>query len=488
MKKIFVFLILIPILNRLHAQQEHSVFTAAGRGVATTFGTDYHTVGINPANLGFKRLYENKHVTFGLTEIAASAYSGALQKTEFRRSLFNFSGTEFSYEDKLKAAQQFAGEKLALNLDINWFGISYQHDKIGGFALNIRETARWYSTFNDSLADVMFLGFKSSYFDQLRLSDGSIVANDPSQYSAYESIGISEGIRSSNQKTFSQLFEGSKISMMTYREYSLSYGKEFVISDLFAVAGGIGLKYLQGYGIMDIEAKDGKLTAYGAFSPAFQIDFGSATQNNPSADTTGGYKSVGRGFGMDLGFNIYFKEKIKFGVAVTNIGSINWFGNVYTANDTTLFSTKSEEFNNYNIFAEAQKLSSDDGIFKWEGQKSLKTKLPTLLRIGASHQFEDKGEVGFDLVIPVNDQPGTLQKPYWAVGGDFKVFKFLRLSTGFAKGGNYDKRMTVPVGITFVVGEYGTWEVGFASRDAVTYFRQKGPALSLAFGFLRFRV
>ncbi|MBX9853164.1 MAG: hypothetical protein K2X86_15580 [Cytophagaceae bacterium] len=475
----------ISFLN-LNAQQEFSVFTAAGRGTATTFVTDYHTTGINPANLGFKRTYENKHVTFGLMEFGISAYSGALEKSEFRQSITDFGSSNFTYEQKRNAANQFAGQNLAVNFDLNWFGISYQHDKIGGFALNIRESARWFSNFNQNMSDIMFLGWKAPYFEQLALANGDTVANTPSNYAYADAQGIVAGF-TTNPQLFSQLFEGSQISMMAYREYALSYGKEFKLSETFAIAGGLGLKYIQGYGIMQIQVEDGKLTSYGAFSPAFDINFGAAANNNPSRMDGSGLKSVGKGFGADIGLNLYYKEKIKLGVAVTNLGSITWDGNAYTAKDTLLVDMSSGGFDGYNMFSEAEKITGEDGVFKWQGEKSIKTKLPTMVRWGVSHQFEDKAEVGFDMIIPVNNQPGSLQKAYWALGADFKVLRFLKLSGGLASGGNYDKRLNIPLGITFVVGEHGTWEVGFASRDAVTYFRQKGPALSFAFGFLRFR-
>ena len=41
--------------------QDVSNYSATGRGgVATTFATDYQTVGINPANLGFRKSVFNK--------------------------------------------------------------------------------------------------------------------------------------------------------------------------------------------------------------------------------------------------------------------------------------------------------------------------------------------------------------------------------------------------------------------------------------------
>ena len=42
------------------------------------------------------------------------------------------------------------------------------------------------------------------------------------------------------------------------------------------------------------------------------------------------------------------------------------------------------------------------------------------------------------------------------------------------------------LGLTFIAGG-GCWEGGIASRDAITFFVQNGPTLSLSTGFMRFR-
>jgi len=51
-------------------------------------------------------------------------------------------------------------------------------------------------------------------------------------------------------------------------------------------------------------------------------------------------------------------------------------------------------------------------------------------------------------------------------------------------GGVYD--FSIPVGVT-IITKNGGFEAGIASRDAVTFFTQNGPTLSLSTGFMRFR-
>jgi hypothetical protein len=58
------------------------------------------------------------------------------------------------------------------------------------------------------------------------------------------------------------------------------------------------------------------------------------------------------------------------------------------------------------------------------------------------------------------------------------------LSAGLVTGGDYDTK--IPVGVTFIAGN-GTYEAGIASRDAVTFFADRKPTVSLSMGFLRFR-
>ena len=94
-------------------------------------------------------------------------------------------------------------------------------------------------------------------------------------------------------------------------------------------------------------------------------------------------------------------------------------------------------------------------------------------------------ELGTDIIVPMNDEAANFNKAMIGFGGDFKPIKWLRLQAGFMSGGNYD--FQIPVGITFIAKK-GTYEAGFASRDAITFFSQNGPTLSLSMGFIRWRI
>jgi hypothetical protein len=127
----------------------------------------------------------------------------------------------------------------------------------------------------------------------------------------------------------------------------------------------------------------------------------------------------------------------------------------------------------------------ENGLFKYDGVSSLTVKLPTTMRLGASMKFGKILELGTDIIIPMNDEASNFNKAIIGFGGDVQPIKWLRLQAGFMTGGNYD--FQIPIGITFIA-KNGTYEAGFASRDAITFFSQNGPTLSLSMGFIRWRL
>ena len=186
----------------------------------------------------------------------------------------------------------------------------------------------------------------------------------------------------------------------------------------------------------------------------------------------------------DLGLSFIIADKVKIGLAYTNIGSMTWNGNVYSINDTSIYDTESAGLQNYSIFQQLGDVTGDEGLFEWQGIEEKKVSLPSTFRLGASFKVKEKAELGVDVIVPTNEGVGNIQKAVIGLGGDLYPLPWLRLSAGFLTGGNYDSQ--IPVGITFVAGD-GSWEAGFASRDAITFFSQNGPTLSLSLGFMRFR-
>ena len=175
-----------------YAQQENSSFTNTGRGCATTFATDYESVGINPANLGWAWKFSDKKFAMGFSEIGASVSSDALTNSQLRNSITSIIGgnnNNLSYQDKAAAASMFAQSGITMNLDISIFGAAITTKKAGGFAFRINDHMQMYAKFGTNAANLFFLGKTSSIFDSLTIvtSAGTTqnIANHPMHRNYY---------------------------------------------------------------------------------------------------------------------------------------------------------------------------------------------------------------------------------------------------------------------------------------------------------------
>ena len=487
MKKGYLPLLILSLISftNSYAQHEGSAFTASGRGAATTFVTDYHALGINPANLGWAMGFEDKKITFGLAEMSYSFHSSALSKQELRTNIWNgIKGNpeDFTRQEKVDAARDFAESGFALNADIGAFGISFNHEKFGGIAFGVKDRFQWNSVLNKEMSEILFLGNSAPYFDTLLIADGidtTAIFNSPDLTQDTLDL-IIKGINSF-PRMMSDIIDGSSISMSWTREYNLSYGRKLFEADsVFALFVGAGVKYIQGFALLNITTESGNLEAFSSLSPVFGVDYGAGIPD-PSGPLPEG---VGSGFGFDFGLNAILYNRIKIGIAATNIGSVTWSGNVFSVKDTLLYDTESGGLNNYNMVGAVDDFVGKDGLLEWNEEEEKTVSLPTAVRGGLSFKIKDLAQIGADVIIPTNSVPGSFDNAIIGVGADIKPIVWLTLSGGVITGGNYD--LLIPVGLTISVAG-GTYEAGIASRDALTFFLKEGPTLSVSTGFLRFR-
>ncbi len=490
MKQALLLFSFLAFSSGIYAQHEYGSFSNAGRGASTTFATDYQSLGINPANLGWTSPY-NKRFTMGFAEMTYSVHSEALTRQELRKSVgMAIRGDKgaFTYDEKMNAARDFTNSGFAINVDGTSFGFAFSSPKLGGIAFRINDRFQWYSRLGQTASEILFMGFNAPYFDSLQYYNGSDTVVIPNgEYSQDTLNNIVNGF-TNIPRYISQIMDGSVLTMSWVREWNLSYGRKIIGNDsVFALYAGVGVKYFQGMAYLDVSASGGNLNAFSSFSPLFNIDYGSAALSNPSAITGGNSflpRPVGHGWGMDVGVNVVIGGRLKLGASVSNLGSMTWNGNAYTMNDTLVYDINNAGLNSFNLLSQIDEIAGESGMFSWDGVASKKVSLPTVYRFGASMKLGKIVEAGVDLILPGNDVAGNFDKAIIGLGGDVTPIKWLRISAGMLTGGNYPFR--IPVGITFVSGK-GTWEGGIASRDAVTFFARNGPTLSLSTGFLRYR-
>jgi hypothetical protein len=510
-KLLAIFLLTLFILS-IHlqsvAQGDISAFTATGRGVATTFTTDYQTIGINPANLGFRRSFRDPKITFGFFEQSSSFFSGALERSELINTILSPSDANFSIEEKTKAIPRLQNKALSANIDFMIVGASISLPKIGGFAFSIRDRIQFFTRLNPTVTEIAFLGQNASYFPELELANGRIIRNTPDLPERIREQVVGAGYYNNpqNAKNYGEILDGSRVSSVWYREYNFSYGTKIIDQYNLSVHAGAGMRFINGIALIDLLAENNRLVQDNiSLSPTFGLDFGENV-NSPTAPSFQspqqgassfrkflGAKPVGAGFGFDIGLNFVIKRNFYLGVALNNIGSINWTGNAYNLSDGQLVQAEGTGLNSYNIFAASQnelRFGGDKSLLQLNGVNNIRTDLPSTLRIGGSYEYFRTFHLGFDVIIPTNSVSGNLNEVWYGIGGDWRINRYFKFSMGFNTGGNQGGKVNIPMGITYNAGRR-FYEAGIATRDISSYLASNfagGTTISLAFGFLRFKL
>ncbi len=484
-----------------HAQTEYSAFNLTGHGQATVFATDYQCLGINPANTAVKYGEFDRRVAFGIGETAFSLHSGILAKRELMQ---NIAGTNFSQLDlsqQLDYAYQFSQENNAFDLDISSLGFSVNGGKFGSLAFAVRDRIDFYSQFGPKVSELIWLGRNANdIFSELMVTfdDNTIqtIANDPDSLSAYLStidtstISTIQGLTNATSSNMNDLLQGTRIHFSWLREFNFAYSRPIIESDEWSIYAGIGIKLLRGQALMSLDAKDGKTDAFAGFSPMFAIQY---DENNvptgfgkfqPSLVSP---QPIGYGTGVDLGMTMKFQQSIFISAAITDIGGINWKTDMYEFSDDTLLTLDYDGMQSVDIANNISQISLGSDFIDWRARNNnYKTKLPTNFRLGLGLYFLDRIKLGLDVVAPMNDAVANVQKAVITAGAEVRLPLNFKLSMGITKGGNYNTtRLTAGFSMMALNGIY---EWGIASRDLITFLTNNEPTVSLAFGFLRFRI
>ncbi len=476
MKHFYLLFLTLFYFGLINAQTELSSFTSTGSGYTTATINDYQSLGINPANLGWTR---NDHkMNLGLFEFGFSLYSEALTKKQIQNNLYRNPIT-LDMQGKKDAAAAFTNARMFGTATLMWVGFSYQDEKIGGFAFTVRDRFVWHSLLNDNGASYLFLGYNDPYFDSTAFENGKQVG--------YRSQAAGVGKAST-------IYKGSDNHMLMYREFNLGYGRKVIKNDDFGWYLGINFKYLMGQAMLRYYQKDnGELIGNSALSPGFKVNYSGSGIYDGDVDKLegSGLKTVGTGFGFDVGTTFEIKQKLKIGLAVNDIGSITWKKNVYEGTDGGVWRTDTPGLDNYNVFEEGQLINTDNGPPPFDttfvGIAKKKLKIPMNFRGGVSYTFNEIIEAGLDAYVPLGEKvPGNFEAPVFGIGTRVNPAKWVQLSISVVTGGKFGTN--VPFGVTFypLKNDKNTWEIGFATRDMISVFTQTNPTVSAAFGFLRF--
>lgn len=462
MKTFWIILIFGLIAPLAHAQLELNPYVRAASGYSVVNLSDYQAIGVNPANIPVQ---DGHAVYFGLLDFSAGIYSEPLDRThifqDFLRSDYTFTEAE-----KLDARDRFTDSRMMGSAHINWLGLSYQHERLGAFAFQVSDHLHGNLCLNPFTADMLVMGYESDYFDEKVYDDqGNLI----------------RGIATNPQK-LSVLGEGSEANARWTREFALGYGKTLVQQEGWSLNTGITVKYVLGYFLAQYYSFNDaqELEGIVAHSPYFDMDLGEPVASPPPAGS--GLAPVGSGVGLDFGLSATVKDRLRIGLSILDVGSVKWTGNVFYGPNVDFTDMDCEGIQSYNLIEEAGKLDAIIG-FDWISHEPVTKPLPTALRFGGSYRIAKVFEAGAELYYPlVKQAPGGYDEPIVSAGGTL-VLNSLTLSTGVSYNSCYG--LNTPLAITLRFGDKVSYEVGIASRNMISLFRQDDPGPSLALGIFR---
>jgi hypothetical protein len=151
MKKIILLSSFLSFVITISAQTQGIAYTAVGKGVATTFLTDYQCLGINPSALGWGTGYKKKKWTLGSSEMAFGMYSDVLTSDKLKKfsssiwsSIKGDTSNSFDFAKQRSTVADYALAGVSVFADYNWAGISFQGERFGGIAFNIHENYQFF--------------------------------------------------------------------------------------------------------------------------------------------------------------------------------------------------------------------------------------------------------------------------------------------------------------------------------------------------------
>jgi len=408
-----------------------------------------HTIGVNPANLGWQ---SNHAFSFTILGVGLSGQSQGMNFTTLMNAL-----QSTSLATKAASWQQIMGAPggMNVNADITWFAMSFRIPKVPGtIALNVQDKIVGNGFLGPNSVEALTNSNDNIYNDQTLMS----ALNGTSlYYTHYREINVDYGVPLLNVGGNSNN-DDPDIAKCFY--FSKKDGSNN--DDRTQLFGGVGFKYI--FGLADINAN----VANGGINAIY--DMSSSYPNVP----TNFFNAPGQGYSFDLGLGAKIK-RWTFGWSLTDIGSITWKHAQATTGDTSVSLVR----NGSDLITEI-KNGTLAGTFPYANYTE---DLQAKMRMGISYKLSNRILLSSDFIVPLNKIAVGLTGPYFAVGAQVKVYKVISLSAGLATASGYG--WGIPLGITIAPNKHVEFYAGTADVTAFTG-KTNNANVSAAIGLFRF--
>ncbi len=361
----------------------------------------------NPANLALERgnTFELNFISFNI-----AIYNNSFSLSEYNRYFTKEGNGGRPYTEKDKQAIldliPDEGFKAMSSVGMNAFGVAYNNF---GFAVQLIQQGQGASSTSKKLIDIALNGE-----DLTR--DYNLHETNPVGGSSFGAMKISAG--------YAYPLKPTKIKFLRFMRKHV---------DLLAV--GININYYLGAAGAKIERSELRVKRFGAKadSVSYLFNMEAVTSATESGSPTG------QGFGIDLGITAKYKKHWHFSLSFSNLfASIRW-----TKNVERFILKESGEAEIFGDTNEDSELSIDTSY----AIGSFETKLPTVMRAGASYKLLNNLTLVAEWRQGFDDYMNNTTTPRVGVGAEYYPLPWLPLRGGLAVGGTHGFQFGLGTGV-----------------------------------------
>ena len=482
----FKYSLLIGALALLGVQgAAQSGLSPVGTGATPfAFSQDYRSLEWNPAGLAFSPVNRNLKSAAGSFEGGVSVRSTMLDRADLWDDLLNREGSEENWTGLSSAEwiDRIKGETIDFDASAILAG-SYRRAGKWGFAYVHRQNFQASLRLGEQTASLLFEGGASSIFDFVVLASGDTLAND-GQWDLSSISDIIQGF--GGGALLSNVLSDSRLGFSYTKSHEIGIGRSWGKPDEgWQLHTGVSGRLILGNGFFFIGNDDeGNLDAFGAFSRGFSVptfDTLAASVVDPTFNRLRNWGPVGQGWGVDVGATLSLSDQMWVSAAINNIGWVEWRGEKYFPESTTLDSWTNAG-NAPNAWIDAATEAMDPTTWFDNGvAETRQISLPMALQLGGGMRVGKGLILGADAAF---SDPNNIQSEGMrgGIGAIIRLMPWMRIDAGIRK--LQDESMRIPIGIVFE-NPKGGFQGGIQVSDAQGLWKSSSPEVGMNFCFLR---
>lgn len=311
--------------------------------------------------------------TFGFLQGGISTHSEVLDDLYLQR--FTLSNDTISQSDR-DAIKSLVPETLDFQarLDVKWFNLSFNLPKLLAFSAELSESVQSDLFLDEQMTDLFIDGLGASWLPTNKAT--ADLSNT----------------------------QGSRIYYNHSRTLKLGLSRRIVDQDSMKIFAGINLSRVWGLGHLNMSIDQDRITGQSSFSGFYDINYGSLDEFKDDLNKKL-LSSSGTGWIYDLGVSLRLNQRIDLGLAVLDIGYLEWAKQTAISDTDAIVLNQSIE-NGIKSFALQEESNYLYDALGFEPGPSFRSEANTRLRLNALYRYNESFSTSIDWLLPLKKIEG----------------------------------------------------------------------------------